>query len=269
MQDANLDVQQAPGAMYAPEATPQADLDPRAWEVTTPGVAVGASTATAVPELQPGVTTGASSKAAPPINIQLAQNKMPAPGEKDSTLAGSAAGDGGGEGSGAQPATDKLVEPRMQGDGHQSDAGDSVDSGSSDDVVDEDDGVSDGIPDGASESAILAPQPSNLSDENGTGGVRATSLWWESLLRKTQSQGDSVLKREPSRGFSRGNTADDMLCEGPADSSRRSHSNLMRTSDSESSVNPAWKAMSDLAGADNELAAVLVRRKLIAEGALR
>jgi len=34
-------------------------------------------------------------------------------------------------------------------------------------------------------------------------------------------------------------------------------------------VNPAWKAMSDLAGADNELAAVLVRRKQIAEGALR
>lgn len=284
MQDTNLDVQQAPGAMYAPEARPQADLDPRSGEaMAVPAAAAAAATAS---ELKPNMAMGASSNAASP-HYQLAgshtkthQVKMPASGAKDSKYAGPSAGfEGsewrgkgraygnrkGGEVSAAKLAADKMVQPRTQADGPQSELGDSVESGSRDDLTDED---------GASEGAGLAHQQSTLSEENGSGGVRATSLWWESLLRKTHSKGDSALQREPSRGFSRSNTdacMSELVEDGeeaspPGDSARRSQTNPLRPSDSDSSVNPAWKAMSDLAGADNELAAVLVRRKLIAEG---
>jgi len=268
MHDASLDAQH--GAMYAPEERPQADLDLRAGEAMAAGALHAA--AAAVPDPKPIMTMRASPKAASSnhqlAGLQTKHDTMTALGEKDPKLADPAAGLGGEGGSPATLSADKMGQSQMQADGQQSEE-DDVDDVSSDDVLDEDDGVSD-IPDGASESASLSlvPQPSTLSEGR---GVRATSLWWESLLRKTHSQGDSVLKREPSRGFSRSNTAEDYLSEAslPADSARRNPPNVLRPSDSDSSVNPAWKAMSDLAGADNELAAVLVRRKQIAEGALR
>jgi len=165
-------------------------------------MAAGAVHAAAVPDPKPIMTMGASSNAASPnhqlAGLQTEQDTVTAPGEKDSKLADPAAGLGGEGGSPATLSADKMGQSQMQADGQQSEE-DDVDDVSSDDVLDEDDGVSD-IPDGASESASLSlvPQPSTLSEGR---GVRATSLWWESFYGRPTRRATACLNESHPVAF--------------------------------------------------------------------